>query len=318
MSLENAKKKASQIKLEIKESKTSSLSNVSDEKSILTLNEFYNTIYIPYIKKSIKSYESNMSIFKNHILPTFGNKPMDEIKKSEVMGCHSDIVYKKKLSNATANKFLIFFSHAYNLAKELEIDSLLNYNPTKGIKHFIVNNERQRFLTKSETKRILNEVNKSQNIHLKYIIPMLILSGCRRGELLKAKRDDFDTIQNIWTIPTSKSGKKRVIPITPLLSNILNQIPKNKTPYLFVSSKTNKPYTTIFSSWNRVRCNAKLCDVRLHDLRHTFASALVNSGRSLYEVQTLLGHSTAKMTQRYAHLSNDALMDAASCAGKLM
>jgi site-specific recombinase XerD len=61
-----------------------------------------------------------------------------------------------------------------------------------------------------------------------------------------------------------------------------------------------------------------LPDVRMHDLRHSYASALVNAGRSLYEVQTLLGHSSSKMTQRYAHLSNEALMSAASCAGRLM
>lgn len=69
---------------------------------------------------------------------------------------------------------------------------------------------------------------------------------------------------------------------------------------------------------DKVRIKAGLPEVRIHDLRHTYASALVNAKCSLYEVQMLLGHSTAKMTQRYAHLSNDALMKAASCAGRLL
>ena len=69
---------------------------------------------------------------------------------------------------------------------------------------------------------------------------------------------------------------------------------------------------------DKVRIKAGLPEVRIHDLRHTYASALVNAKCSLYEVQMLLGHSTAKMTQRYAHLSNESLMKASSCAGKLL
>jgi integrase len=147
---------------------------------------------------------------------------------------------------------------------------------------------------------------------------MLILTGARRGEVLKAKHEDFNLNQLCWTIPTSKSGKKRVLPITPQLLELYKSIPKDDTPYLFASAKSKKPYVTIYVSWNSARTRAGLKDLRMHDLRHSFASALVNSGRSLYEVQTLLGHSTSKMTQRYAHLSNESLMSAASCAGSLV
>ena len=114
----------------------------------------------------------------------------------------------------------------------------------------------------------------------------------------------------------TKNGKKRILPITPPLKELLDTIPKH-TKYLFASPKTKKPYISIYVSWNTARVKANLPEVRIHDLRHTYASALVNAKCSLYEVQRLLGHSTAKMTQRYAHLSNDALMSAASCAGRL-
>lgn len=139
-----------------------------------------------------------------------------------------------------------------------------------------------------------------------------------KREVLDAKWCDFDNINNLWTIPLTKNGKKRILPITKPLQKILNQIPKDKTPYLFASPLTLKPYIPIYQSWNSARTKANLKEVRMHDLRHTYASALVNAKCSLYEVQVLLGHSTAKMTQRYAHLSNDALMKAASCAGKLL
>ena len=289
---------------------------VESQINSITFQEFYDNHYLPYIKAHIKSYETNISVFKNHILKDLSKTPMLELKKLDVKRLHNEMITLKNLSRATANKFLIFLSSAYKLANELELFD--NYNPCRGIKEFELNNQRQIFLSKTQTKKLLNEVNKSSNIHLKYIVPMLLLSGARKREVLDAKWNDFDMLNNLWTIPITKNGKKRILPITKSLQTILNQIPKDKTPYLFASPLTNKPYISIYQSWNSARVKANLKEVRMHDLRHTYASALVNAKCSLYEVQVLLGHSTAKMTQRYAHLSNDALMKAASCAGKLL
>ena len=303
--------------LELKENQTNPQEHSPQkEKPLITFLEFYNSYYLPYIKAHIKSYETNISVFKNHILKDLSNTSMADLKKLDIKRLHNEMITIKNLSRATANKFLIFLSSAYKLANEFEL--LNSYNPCRGIKEFELNNQRQIFLTQSQTKRLLNEVNKSSNIHLKYIVPMLLLSGARKREVLDAKWCDFDNINNLWTIPLTKNGKKRILPITKSLQTILNQIPKDKTPYLFASPLTLKPYISIYQSWNSARTKANLKEVRMHDLRHTYASALVNAKCSLYEVQVLLGHSTAKMTQRYAHLSNDALMKAASCAGKLV
>lgn len=303
--------------LELKENQTNPQEHSPQkEKPLITFLEFYNSYYLPYIKAHIKSYETNISVFKNHILKDLSNTSMADLKKLDIKRLHNEMITIKNLSPATANKFLIFLSSAYKLANEFEL--LNSYNPCRGIKEFELNNQRQIFLTQSQTKRLLNEVNKSSNIHLKYIVPMLLLSGARKREVLDAKWCDFDNINNLWTIPLTKNGKKRILPITKSLQTILNQIPKDKTPYLFASPLTLKPYISIYQSWNSARTKANLKEVRMHDLRHTYASALVNAKCSLYEVQVLLGHSTAKMTQRYAHLSNDALMKAASNASKLL
>ena len=287
----------------------------STQTNNITFGEFYNTYYLPYIKTHIKSYETNISIFKNHILSDLANTPMSELKKIDVMTHHSNMIQKKNLSRGTANKFLIFLNQAYNLANEFEL--LQDHNPCKGVKEYELNNQRQIFLTKAQAKRLLQEVNKSQNQHLKYIIPMLLLTGARKREVLDAQWSDFDMNNMLWTIPITKNGKKRILPITEPLQELLNLIPK-QSKYLFTSPKTNKPYTTIFQSWDTARTKANLPEVRIHDLRHTYASALVNAKCSLYEVQVLLGHSTAKMTQRYAHLSNESLMRASSYAGRLL
>ncbi|PRM93881.1 integrase [Aliarcobacter cryaerophilus] len=303
--------------LELKENQTNPQEHSPQkEKPLITFKEFYDNHYLPYIKAHIKSYETNISVFKNHILKDLNKTPMLDLKKLDVKRLHNEMITLKNLSRATANKFLIFLSSAYKLANELELFD--NYNPCRGIKEFELNNQRQIFLSKTQTKKLLNEVNKSSNIHLKYIVPMLLLSGARKREVLDAKWNDFDMLNKLWTIPITKNGKKRILPITKPLQTILNQIPKDKTPYLFASPLTNKPYISIYQSWNSARVKANLKEVRMHDLRHTYASALVNAKCSLYEVQILLGHSTAKMTQRYAHLSNDALMKAASNASKLV
>ncbi len=321
MDIKSARVKAMKLKRAIEEQKDIVLGKSTKEKkkaSVLTLGVFYDTYYLPYIKKHIKSYETNISIFKNHLLPKYKNTPMDQISKASIMKLHSDMVVKKKLAPATANKVLIFLSSAFNIAIDLELEGV-SQNPTKGIKEYKLNNQRQRYLTKEEAQRLLDAINQTeQNIHLKYIVPMLILTGARKGEVLRARYEDFNLNQLTWTIPISKSGKKRILPITPQLLELYNSIPKTNGEYLFASPVTGKPYVSIYNSWNSARTKAGLKDVRMHDLRHSFASALVNSGRSLYEVQTLLGHSTSKMTQRYAHLSNESLMSAASCAGSLV
>ena len=321
MTLKSARVKAIKLKRAIEEQKDILIGKSTKEKkktSVLTLGVFYDTYYLPHVKKHVKSYETNISIFKNHLLPKYKNTPMDEISKASIMKLHSDMVQKKHLAAATANKVLIFLSSAFNIAIDLEIEGV-SQNPARSIKQYTLNNAKERYLTKEEAKRLLEAIKDAQqNIHLKYIVPMLILTGARRGEVLKAKHEDFNLHQMTWTIPTSKNGKKRILPITPQLLELYKSIPKDDSEYLFASPVTGKPYVSIYNSWNSARTKAGLKDVRIHDLRHSFASFLVNSGRSLYEVQTLLGHSTSTMTQRYAHLSNESLMNAASCAGDLM
>ena len=284
---------------------------------VISLDEFYNQYYLPYIKQHVKSWKSNDSNYRMHIKPVFKNTPMNEINKLDIIKAHNEMISKKRLKPASANKFVIFLSSMFHLALDLELKDIVN-NPCKGIKPFAQNNHKERFLTKEESIRLIASVNQSLNPNLKYIVPYLILTGARRGEVLKAQWKDIDLNNMMWTIPTSKNGKKRYIPISNELCKLILSIPKISKTYLFPSPKTNLPQNDVFKAWNTARIKANLKDVRMHDLRHTFASQLVNEGRSLYEVQILLGHSNMKMTQRYAHLNNESLMSAVSCAGKLL
>ena len=150
---------------------------------------------------------------------------------------------------------------------------------------------------------------------LKFIVPMLILTGARKREVLDAKWADFDLERRIWRIPTTKAGKARHVPLSDGALHLLSTMPREaECPWAFANPDTGKPFISIYCSWHSARTQAGLADVRMHDLRHSFASLLINSGRTLYEVQHILGHTQVKTTQRYAHLSQDTLLAATNAA----
>jgi integrase len=113
----------------------------------------------------------------------------------------------------------------------------------------------------------------------------------------------------------SKIGKPRHVALSGAVIELLAQVPRwAGCPYVVPNPKTKLPFVTVFCSWNTARKVAGLPDVRMHDLRHSSASNLVNSGHSLYIVSKALGHSQIKTTSRYSHLSQDTLLAAADAA----
>ena len=114
------------------------------------------------------------------------------------------------------------------------------------------------------------------------------------------------------TVTNSKSKKVRSVPLNDSAIEVLDQLgTEGKFDWLFVNIETGKPMTTIGKVWERLRTNVNLPWLKLHSLRHQYASFLVNGGRTLYEVQQILGHSDPSVTQRYAHLSTKSLQAAA-------
>ena len=214
----------------------------------------------------------------------------------------------------TCNRCLILLRYALNLVVRWEIPGVTS-NPTKDVALFEDPNKKERFLSQAEAQLLYQAVCKSENQMLKFIIPMLILTGARKREVLDAKWEDFDLLHCQWRIPFTKSGKPRHVPLSDGVLQLLSTIKRDPDcPWVFPNPKTHKPYVSFFYSWDTARKLAGLADVRIHDLRHSFASFLVNAGRSLYEVQKILGHTQVKTTQRYAHLAQGTLIDAANSA----
>lgn len=151
------------------------------------------------------------------------------------------------------------------------------------------------------------------------IIEFLIYTGARRGEAVHARWVEIDFENSLWRVSLSKSGKARHIPLSTFALEILQRRRgqcDEKDPYIFANPTTGVPFVYIYWCWNRIRKNAGIPEVRMHDLRHNFASVLINAGRSLYEVQKILGHADTKTTERYAHLSQDRLKEAVNLAGQ--
>jgi integrase len=282
-------------------------------KKVPTFVQFIEDQYLPYVKSYKRSWATDISLLKNHLLPRFGKRYLDEITRQDIQKMHAD----RKASGAapgSANRLLIMMRYIFNLTLKWEVPGIKT-NPCKGIPLMEENNQMERYLSVEEAERLYDAVCKSQNTMLKYIVPMLILTGARKREVLDAKWEDFDINRRIWRISISKSGKARHVPISDGAMTVLSSLPKNgNTGYAFANPKTSKPFVSVFVAWNTARKSAGLSDVRMHDLRHSFASLLINSGRTLYEVQHILGHTQVKTTQRYAHLSQDTLLAAANAA----
>ena len=275
-----------------------------------TLKKFAASGYIPYVKTYKKSWEMDISHIRNHLLPYFGAMRMSDIEKRDVVQLINDQLPSYK--PGSINRVIILLRYMFNLAIKWEVEGV-SRNPTAGIPLLKEDNHVERFLSSEEAKALLIAIKNSKNPMLQHIISMLILTGARKREVLDAKWEDFDMERKIWRIPTTKAGKARIVPLSDAASVLLIKLRQRKRcAHAFANPATLKPYSSVYYSWHTARKEAGLNDVRVHDLRHSFASFLVNAGRSLYEVQTLLGHTQIKTTQRYAHLSTTSLRSASN------
>jgi integrase len=191
-------------------------------------------------------------------------------------------------------------------------------NPCDGVDLLVDHACRERYLSKEEVRRLFNELDGNRNVQVGQVIRLLLYTGAGKREVLDARSTDVDFTRRMLTVDASrsKSKKTRHIPLSDAALKLLQSLPRRPDiPWVFFNPRTLKPPVSIFYAWDSIRRKVGLADVRLHDLRHSYASFLVNVGRSLYEVQRLLGHHDPKVTMRYAHLSPSAMLEAVNIVG---
>lgn len=288
-------------------------SDKAELKQVPTVYDFIHDSYLPYVEGYKLSWKCDEGLLRKHIEPVWGKKYLDQITKADIISLFAK--HRTTHAPGSCNRLLILLRYMFSLAIKWEIPAIKS-NPTAGIPLMKEDNQRERFLTSEEAHTLYAELKRSDNKMLQYIVPMLILTGARKREVLDARWEDFDFERRSWRIHTTKLGRPRHVPLSDGVIALLDTIPRFECEWVFPNPKTLKPFVQIFSSWDTARNAVGLSDVRMHDLRHSYASFLVNSGRTLYEVQRLLGHTQIKTTQRYAHLSPDTLLDATNAANK--
>lgn len=312
MSLAEARVKAREIKAEIELGADPRVEE-KERLAVITFDDFFKEHYLSHVKSRKRSWERDEELYRLRIAPKFGNRRLNQVTRLQIQNFHVALM-EEGLAAATANHHIKLIRRMYNLAIEWQ---MVDSNPASRIPMFPEENQIERYMNDEELDKLL-EVLLTDHRRLVCLIAMFLLStGARLNEVLSATWSQVDQEQRVWRIPASNSKSKRMraVPLNDSAMYVIGQLDtKGVYEHLFINKKLKKPYVSIAKVWDELRTKAGLPHVRIHDLRHQFASSLVNDGNSLYTVQQILGHSDPSVTQRYAHLSTKALQEAASSA----
>ncbi len=309
-------------------------------KTVAELVQLYREERLP--KKRSSTVAEDERLLKTRILPALGKLKIAQVHRGEVEELHKRVSETAPVSaNRVVNLVGALFRFA--VAKELRAD-----NPARDIER---NPEqpRQRFLSPAEISRLTEALSGHPNQQSADAIRLLLLTGARRGEVLTAKWDQFDLQVGVWTKPSAHTKQKREhrVPLSPPALAILQAI-KTKAAqgeiHLFPGRGDNEAQGNLKRSWlsicktaglavqeqattpaGKPRFDAKgrpamrwVSTVRIHDLRHSYASILASGGASLPLIGALLGHTQAQTTLRYSHLLDDALRAATERVGAIV
>lgn len=282
------------------------------QKAVLTLDELWLE-YEAFARPRKRSFKRDEQIFRLQIQPTLGKARISLITRQQIQSLMA--LHKKNgLAAASVDHVAKLVRRMLGLAVQWE---MLEKNPASRIELFNEDNQVEHFLDDEQLQKLLAvlKVYPSRNVAL--ICMFLLATGSRVNEALTAQWSLIDRQNRIWRVSASnsKSGKSRAVPLSDSALDVLDQIgTEGKFDFVFINQDTGKPYAHIRHTWIRIRKQAGMPWLRLHDLRHSFASMLVNAGCSLFVVQQALGHADSRVTQRYSHLSSKTLQDAANSA----
>ena len=260
--------------------------------------------YKPSTRKGVRS------VLDRQLLPAFGAKPLDCITPAQI-GRWFDRFSRTAPGNA---------NHALDLLTQIINFAIarghIETNPARSVER----NRRQaltRFLSRQEVARlhrVLDSQTRKSSREQADIIRLLLLTGCRRSEILRLRWSEVD--RDRLVLADGKTGP-RIVPLNTPARRILERRPRGGSPFVFPSPRdAARPRSRNLAFWYRARQEAGIEDVRLHDLRHTHASHAVMNGVPVPVVARLLGHSDVRTTLRYAHLGDREIEQAAERVGQ--
>ena len=277
----------------------------------MTLDVFMAEHYMPHARIHKRSHVRDDQLYRIRIKPKFGEVKLSAITRYDVQKFQNELS-EEKLSPASQDHHIKLLRRVFNLAVQWEF---LEKNVLTGIKLRLVDNELHDVADDEQLLRLVEVLRTDENRPVCNILMFLLSTGARLNEALQATWSQVDLEKGIWTIPATnaKSKRSRSVPLNDSAMYVLAEAGKQKkVEAIFANPNTGKPFTTITRVWYRLRKEAGITKMRIHSMRHQFASLLVSSGRSLFDVQVLLGHSDPRVSQRYAKLSVQALKEASS------
>ena len=262
------------------------------------------------------SMQHYRSMLNNHVLPTFGRLRPEAINEDAVRRWHRSLAATPIVANAALTRLSAIMLEAERRGLRAPAT-----NPCRFVKSY-PEKSRTRFLSGAELAGVgeaLRGLETAGQVspHAAAAIRLLLFTGCRSGEILNLRWVDVDTEHGIANLPDAKTGARPVYLPAPALQ-VLDELREIQTPghpYVVEGQKPGRPMTSVKSAWVKVRKEAGVPDVRIHDLRHTHASWAASGGTPLLVIGKLLGHTQASTTQRYAHLLDSPVREASERVG---
>lgn len=278
-----------------------------------TFEEFAMGEYLPYAKEHKVSWDMDESKLRLHLLPKLGSRRLCDISTRDVQMYHAQI--KSSHSAATANRHLALLSKMFRMAVSWQ---RIDRNPCPGITKFREPQQRTDCLSHEDMQKMLKAMESEKNLQAKAALKLLLLTGTRREEALQSRWEDIDLEAALWYLPKTKNGKTRHVLLNLEAVELLRNHPRiDGCPWVFPGRDSSKPLNNPRKAFSRILAAANLPHMKIHGLRHAFASLAVSAGASLYQVQHLLGHASPTTTQRYAHLANDVLRQASASVSSI-
>ena len=252
---------------------------------------------------------------RQYIVPALGDSPVSAVRREQVAVLHHAL----RETPYAANRAVHLLARIVDVAEDEGLRPR-GANPCRSIEKFRERSH-ERFLSEEELRRLGRVLEAAAgggggaSPAAVAAIRLLVLTGCRRSEILGLRWEHVDLAAGELRLPDSKTGA-RLVPLSPAGAQVIADLPRIPgNPWVISGRKTGAPLRNFQYPWEILRARAGLEDVRIHDLRHSFASRALALGESLSMIGELLGHRRVRTTARYAHLALDSVKTSASPGG---